>query len=221
MSSAKLWYKCDDASSPLVNSGSGGVRNLVYNVATSDGEGNYRVAGQFGPCLEIASPHLSTKYLDQVDDTAWFGANVTLWCWFMPYVYPTGQENFLWGRYTWFGGTGFGLQIGDNNSLIVIYEGSFGQGSLHTNNNVFTINQPHLFAVTYDGSVLTVYVDGASVGQKSLVGTMTTLATDSWQLGCQLGQGGWVAWGKYLEVGFDNTTFSAVKLLSMYNAGIV
>jgi hypothetical protein len=223
-SAAKLWYLMGEAASPFVNSGAGGVRDLAYDAGTSDGEVTYQVASIFPASFSAQphTPHQSTKYFYQVDDTAWFGAAQTIWAWItLPDYSARNTPNWLWGRYSWWGAGQFTLRF-DNTRKVSVEVRRVGGGTstYSTADNAFTYGDPHLIAGTNDGNNTRIYVDGVDVGGGAFLANLESTATGCWTFGCELGQAKYDAIGVVHELGFDNSVFAPATLLAMYHAGV-
>lgn len=221
-SAAKLWYLMGEAATPFANSGAGGARNLAYDAGTSDGEATYSVAGIFAgeDAADFHAPHVATKYRLQVDDTAWFGAGVTIWCWITPADYSArATSNWLWGRQAWWGGGEFLMRLDATKKVSVeVVRADASSTTYSTANNVITYGDPYLLAVTNDGNTTTIYVNGVDCGTWAYASAIATAANSTWNIGCELGQAQYDAIGVISECGFDNTCYSAATLLAMYNA---
>lgn len=220
MSAAKLWYKLDEAAAPLINSGSGGPHDLAYDALNSNGQATFHDAtGLFGNCMNFTSAHNHCGYLLRTDDSAWNGANMTLWWWVKPIADFSAHNQWGWGHYVWNGGNGFYMEVTNTSAFYLNYSGTFGNNHVQSADNAITYALPHLLAATYDGANLTGYIDGAPVINLGLVGTMQLDPGGDWTLGCRTDVSAYHVPGQYMECGFNTTTFTAAQLLAMYHKG--
>lgn len=224
-SAAKLWYKAAEAADPFTNSGSGGVRDLPYAGGWCDGPATFGQPGLFAPDTAVLfdAVFAHTSYLLQCDDSAWFGANATVWCWVTPTGAYHGFPGYLFGRLLNGDYLGpFNLCLSNAGSLQLMWQTNlYGQGATSTAAGAVSFGSPHLLAGTYDGNDTRVYVDGVQQATQHLPGgLLVDAATSRWIVGDpEFGHGGYCHEGGTIhECGFDTTVFSAAKLLAMKTA---
>lgn len=221
-SSARLWYKLEDASSPLVNSGTLGSRDLPYDAVNGDGDATYSVAGLWGDCISMDVAKHKCMFNLQVDDSAILGGNVSIWTWINP-VTPDHTPTYLWGRYVWSGAGVLSMRI-DASAVFHVNCVLAGPNNFNWDSgaSAFVYGIPHLFGATWDGQYLRAWLDGTNIGTRDW-GSPTTLnngPTNGWEVGNAISYFGYHAPGEWYEIGFDDTLFDGTKWLAMYHAGV-
>jgi len=175
---------------------------------------------------------------DGVDDYIDCGANtslqpttaITLSAWFSADVLQWGKEDLisqdhpLWGSL--FKGYNIGCYIGTNNTLNYYF--GLGDGSSETqvtDTNVtvgpypYAINTWYHLCGTWDGSTMTVYINGISLGTTAFSGPISYDATQNTYIG-RRGHGQAYYWdGGIDDVAIWNTGKSASEVLAIYNSG--
>jgi hypothetical protein len=215
MSTSKLWYKLNEAADPLVNSGDGGARPLTYSVGTL--APSYAVAGgTFGACL-VLPDGVADKCGEQnaTDDSAWFGHGCSVWAWINP-VASAATPQFVFGNTP----DAFVLKINTDRSASV--EVHYTTGAVVTTSTAaaqFGWGDLVFLCATNDGAVTRLYVNG--VEQASLIDMfhVQSFAAYAWTLG---------TWdmapifanmtGMVLDCGFDDSVFTPVQILALYNS---
>lgn len=222
-SGARLWYKFEDAGTPLVNSGTLAARDLPYDAVNGDGQATYGVAGLWGDCISMDVALHKCMYPLQVDDSALLGGNVSIWTWIKPLDPNPHNPTYLWGRYAWSSGGILSLRL-DAGAVFTVSCVLTGPNNFTYTSagGAFTYGDSHLFGATWDGQFLRAWIDGSNIGTRDWGGptTLNNGPTNGWELGNAVGYFGYHSPGEYYEAGFDDTLFDAAKWLNMYHAGV-
>jgi hypothetical protein len=228
MSAAKIWYKFEDAASPIVNYGTlGAARDLPWD-ATSDGQPTYQAAGLFGNCINWANfAKLSSRFALDSNDTALFGAADSIWTWITPVSGGAGMTQFVFGSNgNWYGGVNvLCFYLNTTLARVTVLSSWTAAGdniATHSANGSITWGVPNLIGVSYDGNNLVISVNGVSQGTRNVpADTLKVLNNhNGWYAGCSKGYGAWPSYGKMHDAGFDNRVIGLPELLAMYNAGV-
>lgn len=224
-STALLWYKLKDAAAPITNSGAGGARDLAYD-PTSTGPATFGVPSIFndGTAIKLGPTYNASCYwINSPADTAWFGTNrATIWAW----VKIAAAELVV--------GTVFGGydRTVPNNPACFFYSYANGvvSGAFRfTASGLVTayanpgpsLDTPHLWAATYDGAAVRIFVDGVQKGVSNVVDTLAPPAALRWAFGDPATSGYSSANATVYDCGFADSAYDAAKLLAMYTkAGV-
>jgi len=191
-----------------------------------------------GEPTDLSTFSLKSFAFDGVDDYIDCGANtslqpttaITLSAWFSADALQWGTEDLIsqdhvpWGS-LW-KGYNIGCHIGTN--TILYYHFGLGDGSSETqvvgNDNSlgpypYAINTWYHLCGTWDGSTMTMYINGISLGTTAFSGPISYDATQNTYIG-RRGHGQAFYWdGGIDDVAIWNTGKSASEVLAIYNSG--
>jgi hypothetical protein len=116
----------------------------------------------------------------------------------------------------------YGIWMDSNEKLVVGFETSSGTDYFVTSSSTYNDGNWHYAGVTYDGSIIRLYVDGVEIGTKSTTATPETNTSYPLRIGANSNPDGNVNYfkGEIDEVRVWNRAITSTEVSDQYNLGI-
>lgn len=221
-----LLWECTETVSPLASTGSvacnladdgAATFNYMPPASTLDG-GALRCTGS------LTSEVLGGAGVYPAGPTT---TAVTLWVIFTANSFPSGGSSLIFRDYRavgspWADPYGTGVMLRSGGQLVVA--GAFGPSPAYvevtSTLGTLVTNRQYLAGMTYDGTLLRMWLDGVQINQTTPAAPLTWGAAGSWHLGGSGGNGGGEGGnpldGAIMRAGVENTVWSQTDWARAY-----